>query len=301
MNQQNQLGNLFTAPKRVKKNASYFRLEARRAISGHWGDVAFVAFLAFLLGATVMGGVNVDITTLLLGIEMTPTLLGFMAGGVALFLIFFASPIKIAYQRAMLNLLDNGEDPTARGLFSCFRGCYRKSVLLNAIYLAITILPAMGMYVGAGLMMNNVLEDVSRTVIDEAGVETLVLDPNAAFWTAFVIALVLCALAIVWSCLLSYVYRYCFVVMAEYPEVGAVEALRMARNLMRGRKWKLFCLDISFVGWLLLGLYTFGFGLLFVIPYRETALLAFYDEAANRSSAKEVEFPSLDPDDYIEQ
>ena len=215
MNQQNQLGNLFAAPKRVKKNASYFRSEARRAISGHWGDVAFVAFLAFLFGATVMGGVNVDITTLLLGIEMSPTLLGFVAGGVALFMIFFASPIKVAYQRVTLELLDNGEDPTARRLFPYFRGYYWKSVLLNTLYLAITVLPAMGMYVAAGLMMNNVLADVSYTVIDEAGIESLVLEPNATFWTVFVIALALCALAIVWSCVLSYFYRYCFVVMAE--------------------------------------------------------------------------------------
>ena len=300
MNQQNQFGNLFATPKRVKKNASYFRAQARRSLSGHWGGAVFVAFVAFMLGATVMGGINVDVSTFLIGSQSTPMLMAIVVGTVAAFLIFVSAPIKVGYQKAMLRLLDDGEEPTANTLFAYFRGCYWKSVWLNALYLSITALPSVAMYALAGSLMNGAVVDATRNVVDEAGNTVAQLEVDSAFLTVFAIVLALCAVAIVWSCVLSYLYRYCFTVLAEYPEVGAIEALRMARNMMRGRKWKLFCLDVSFIGWLLVGLYTVGLGLLYAVPYREMAFVTFYDEAANRSSAKEVEFPSLDFNDYTE-
>ena len=69
--------------------------------------------------------------------------------------------------------------------------------------------------------------------------------------------------------------------------------------MMRGNKWKLFCLDISFIGWGLLAVYcTCGIGMIFLMPYIYAARMAFYDDISNRQSAKEVEFPSLNPDDY---
>ena len=37
---------------------------------------------------------------------------------------------------------------------------------------------------------------------------------------------------------------------------------------------------------------------LFLSPYTEHARTAFYDDAANRSAAREAVFPSLNPDDY---
>ena len=69
--------------------------------------------------------------------------------------------------------------------------------------------------------------------------------------------------------------------------------------MMIGHKWRLFCLEFSFIGWTLLAaIFTFGIGMLWVIPYREAAIAAFYDDLANRSAAKVTEFPSLNFDDY---
>jgi uncharacterized membrane protein len=46
---------------------------------------------------------------------------------------------------------------------------------------------------------------------------------------------------------------------------------------MKGYKWKLFLLDLSFIGWILLGFITFSIGLLWVRPYMETAHAEFYE------------------------
>ena len=88
-------------------------------------------------------------------------------------------------------------------------------------------------------------------------------------------------------------------IMAEYPTIGIFDALRNSANLMKGNKWKLFCLDFSFIGWILLASCTCGLGMIVLMPYMYAASAAFYNDIANRQAAKETEFPSINPDDYV--
>lgn len=41
-------------------------------------------------------------------------------------------------------------------------------------------------------------------------------------------------------------------IMAEHPGLTANEAITESRRIMDGNKWRLFCLDLSFLGWELL-------------------------------------------------
>ena len=50
----------------------------------------------------------------------------------------------------------------------------------------------------------------------------------------------------------SYSYAMAPYVMAEHPALTANEALTESRRIMDGNKWRLFCLDFSFLGWELL-------------------------------------------------
>jgi uncharacterized membrane protein len=47
---------------------------------------------------------------------------------------------------------------------------------------------------------------------------------------------------------------------------------------MKGHKWQLFWLDVSFTGWMLLSILTLGIALVFVWPYYSAARAAFYKE-----------------------
>ena len=71
--------------------------------------------------------------------------------------------------------------------------------------------------------------------------------------------------------------------MAEDPEVGIMEAIGKSKEMMKGYKWKFFCLEISFIGWILLSLFTAYIGLLWVTPYMQTAFAAFYLEVSGQS------------------
>lgn len=49
-----------------------------------------------------------------------------------------------------------------------------------------------------------------------------------------------------------YRYRLAFYILIENPQVSPLEAISISKALMRGNKFKLFCLDLSFIGWALL-------------------------------------------------
>lgn len=87
------------------------------------------------------------------------------------------------------------------------------------------------------------------------------------FWTL---------LLIIPGIIASYSYAMTPYVMVEHPEYGANLAIGFSKALMRGNKWRLFCLEFSFIGWTLLSILTMGIGFLWVIPYIEAANAAFY-------------------------
>ena len=90
------------------------------------------------------------------------------------------------------------------------------------------------------------------------------------------------------------VYRYAMVpyLMAEFPDLGVMDAIRESKRLMHGNKWRFFCLGISFIGWALLSAMTFGIGSLWLNPYMNAAQAAFYMEVTGRGPSSEPEQPA---------
>ena len=86
---------------------------------------------------------------------------------------------------------------------------------------------------------------------------------------------------------LSYAYSMVPYLLRDYPELGAREALRTSRQMMKGHKWDLFVLDLSFIGWFFVCILTFGIGVLWVIPYQETTRAAFYEDLKNECIEEE--------------
>ncbi len=64
----------------------------------------------------------------------------------------------------------------------------------------------------------------------------------------------------------------------ENPKLTPKQALALSQTMMDGWKWDVFLLELSFLGWRLLSLLTFGvLEVLYVNPYYETAMAMFYD------------------------
>ena len=63
---------------------------------------------------------------------------------------------------------------------------------------------------------------------------------------------------------------------AGLTDIGATEAITESRKLMDGHKMDLFVLDLSFIGWGLLGLITCGIGFILITPYYRQTKANFY-------------------------
>ena len=69
-----------------------------------------------------------------------------------------------------------------------------------------------------------------------------------------------------------------YIIMDE-PKLTARQAITRSCEIMQGRRWKLFCLYLSFIGWGILSILTFGIGFLWLAPYMNASIAAFYEDA----------------------
>ena len=67
----------------------------------------------------------------------------------------------------------------------------------------------------------------------------------------------------------QYEYMMFPFLLAENPQMNRKEAFEKSRQMMKGNKWAAFVLDLSFIGWSLLGIITFGLvNIFFAGPYQ---------------------------------
>ncbi|MBR5092117.1 MAG: DUF975 family protein [Bacteroidales bacterium] len=90
---------------------------------------------------------------------------------------------------------------------------------------------------------------------------------------------------LLWSLLLiipgiikGYSYAMTPYIAYDRPDLDADDCIHESRMMMKGYKWKLFCMDLSFLGWAILCLFTLGIGFLWLQPYIEASHAKFYEE-----------------------
>lgn len=109
-----------------------------------------------------------------------------------------------------------------------------------------------------------------------------------AYWKTAAAARILQGIyVLLWSLLLvipgiiaSFSYAMTEYILADHPELSASEAISRSKEMMEGNKWRLFCLEFSFIGWNILSAFTLGIGNLWLTPYKQAATAAFYREVS---------------------
>ncbi|MFD0704280.1 DUF975 family protein [Alloscardovia venturai] len=110
---------------------------------------------------------------------------------------------------------------------------------------------------------------------------------NDKAWSTIKNALLVWIFTFLWSLLLaipgivkSYSYSMSYYLTEDWGNQGyklkSTEAINESRRLMKGHKWELFVLDLSFLGWIILTPFTLGFLLLWLVPYMSATRAAFY-------------------------
>ena len=248
------------------------------------GIISTVASVVMMVGMAVLAVVAVDSgTTMVVG-----SLLLFLLTMVLIIggLIFLGSPLSVGYYRMNLDIAD-GKDAKLETLFTSFKKGYWNTVKLFLLYFLVML----------ACVIPVVILEFLFLVIAAA------LDSIVLFVVLFLGGYIG---SIVGIMVITYRYAMVFFILAEYPEMRAIDVMRSSATMMKGRKWKLFCLQFSFVGWVLLlfliGTCTCGIALTIgiypLMTYMNVSMAMFYDDAANREAAREAVFPSLNPDDY---
>jgi len=235
------------------KYAADFRRIARNVLSGRWATAVIAGLVASLLGAAASEGPELNVN--------------FNASGGNVALDFAGQPIYTP----------------GSGLNEALTKFLAESIgfILVAVLITAAVYVVLGSVVGIGYSRFN-LDLVDRQKEPEVGT----LFGYFAHWKTAVAAGLLQGLYVfLWSLLFiipgivaGYSYAMTGYILAEHPELTASEAIEQSKQMMAGNRFRLFCLEFSFIGWSLLCALTLGIGNLWLLPYRQAAEAAFYRE-----------------------
>lgn len=237
------------------KYASDFRTIARDALSGKWGIAVIAGLLASLLGAMVSNGPEIK--------------LNFNDNG---------ANVNFSVANQQIYTSSEGWLPELSGLI--VGGAIY--IILSAFVMAVVFF-ILGSIIEIGYSRFN-LDLVDR----QKEPELSTLFGYFSYWKTTALAKLLQTVYVfVWSLLFiipgimaSYSYAMTSYILAEHPEMAPSEAIARSREMMEGNRWRLFCLQFSFIGWSFLCTLTMGIGNLWLIPYRQAATAAFYRDVS---------------------
>lgn len=234
--------------------AKDFRRYAREALKNYWVLAILVGVVAVLLGGESISTGN--------GIELS---WNFETGALTL-----DGPLMDPY--------------VVSGL-----GVITTSLIASIILQAILHLVIGGtISLGYAQFNLNVIDDTNPQFMD-------IFSQLSRFKSAFCLSLLREIYVTLWSLLFlipgviaSLSYSMAYYIMLENPEMSASEAISASKELMNGYKFKLFCLDFSFIDWEILSMFTFGLGDLVIQPYKEAARAAFYRELKDKKYSEPI-------------
>ena len=235
--------------------ASDFRELARRALSGKWVSAVLTTLVASILGADIMvnGGSSTS------GITNSVT-----------------------------NVVNrgNGDGSSYDGILASM-SITSMTYILGAVMAVVSILIIVGLvqyvigsFVSLGLIQYN-LDLIDGKDVEFGQIFSKASMFGKAFWLRLRMDIFtfLCTLLLnIPGIIKSYAYSMSGFILAENSEMTAKEAMKVSEKMMAGNKWRLFCLQFSFIGWQLLCILSLGIGFLWLTPYMNAATAAFYDE-----------------------
>ncbi|MCR4681567.1 MAG: DUF975 family protein [Bacteroidales bacterium] len=162
-------------------------------------------------------------------------------------------------------------------------------IILSLISLALSIFVQIPLSYGFELsFLHFVREDKEDTV-------ERIFDGFKTYGRALAVELLGLLLVMVFTLLLiipgiikALAYSMAVFVSKDHPEMSAYECLMHSEAMMYGHKMQLFLLCLSFIGWIILSIFTLGIGLLWLIPYVLVSLVKFYEQLKDEIEPSDV-------------
>lgn len=224
-------------------NRAALKADARRRAAGYRPSPILAALIVFALGLLIS------------------TLSSYLMGGDRL-------------TTALTNAAQFGPDAVEQAYISFFEH-YSVSGVAVVLVVALEIMNYM---VSVGFVIFSL--HVSRDETAEIG---NLFDGFGLFFRVLWLAILQGLFVFLWSLLLvvpgiiaAYRYRQALYLLLDHPEKSAWQCLRESAAIMRGHKWELFVLDLSFLGWMLLSA-MFAPVSIWLDPYRAITNANYYN------------------------
>ena len=124
-------------------------------------------------------------------------------------------------------------------------------------------------------------------------IEQLFRPLSTCFLTSFIMFLLQTVFLVLWFFLFfipgiikTFAYSMSAFLLALHPDLEANDAITLSRKMMDGHKGKLFLLNLSFIGWALLCVLTFGILAFWISPYIGVARANFFQDVKDQYDMK---------------
>ena len=227
---------------------SKIRENARVALSGKWGKGVCIvlAYLAIVFAAAaVIESFEDSLISDLLDIAYT----------------ICQVPIIFGLGYAFVKLKRN-EDVKAFDFLSLGFSNFGRAWKIGLREVLKLILPFIVMVVGAILLSVGTVS----VVISGTGSAGLVLVGGIIY-----------VVSLIWLAVRSLLYALTTFIAYDNPNMSSLEVVNESERMMKGNRWKLFLLTLSFIGWAILTILTLGIGYLWLMPYMMVAEVCFYE------------------------
>ena len=237
----------------MKPRAADLRRQAWNSLAGRWGLAIGTFLVASLLGGA--SGLSFDLSSIL----------------------------DTSSSSDVTTDISNADITSLSELFELYSGI--TTPVLNILMIGVVI----GLVIGIAMFLLGSIVNVGYSkfnlnIIDLKRTELSEIFSFFKHWSTAVLTGLLKALyTFLWTLLFIvpgiiaiYSYSMTSFILAENPDLTPDEAVAESKRIMQGNKWRLFCLNFSFIGWDILCGLTFGILSFWVGPYKNAATAAFY-------------------------
>ena len=234
---------------------SDIRRQAREDLSGKWqkGVLITLVYFAFEFILGYISGLVKDIA-----------ILDFVIGVATLII-----SIPIAYGLIISFMkLKRGEEVKCYDFFTLGFSNFARSWKLAGNMLLKLLLPIL-LYVLAMFVLGFAISFSATTVI--------LADVSAAAVFISIVGIILAIAAFVYLFISTLSYTLTYMIAYDNEEMEAKDVVEESKKLMTGNRANYVLLQLSFIGWAILTVFTLYIGVLWLVPYMQVAMICFYE------------------------
>jgi uncharacterized membrane protein len=243
--------------------SSDYKKQALKKLNGRWGEVALIAFLYSLI-IWVFQFLARSVPFLSLG------------------LIVVEIPLVFGLVLSFYKIFNNG-NPECFDFFTDGFKNFERAWGISLRILVKLIVPFILIIVSVLLIAFGSMAYVSKPLFQSS------YEPDSNFIIFIILGSVLLVVSSVWFIVKNYYYAISKIIAVDNPDLSTLEVVEKSKTLMTGNRAKLFVLQLSFIGWAILCVFTLGIGYFWLTPYIQFAEIAFYKNLIGDNGTIEID------------